>query len=149
MKGHKNTIQPINDTPEAVAKTLFKPRIVPKRGRKLGVVYNEDCVRSRSSECKVCRKKSRLSMKGGAAYKRENPPPKEGDTFECPLCKDIFTVNKSNVNLDHDSRETGKPRGYVCANCNTGMGKMGDDISVLARAILWLSKPLKSLLVFC
>ena len=39
-------IPPIDDTPEAVARKMFKPRIVPKRGRKLGVVYNEDCLKT-------------------------------------------------------------------------------------------------------
>ena len=100
------------------------------------------------SECKACRKASRVPMKGRAAYKKKHPPPEIGDTFECPVCERMFTVNEKNVNLDHDSRETGLPRGYICADCNTGMGKMRDDVSVLSRAILWLSKPLKSFLFF-
>lgn len=101
-------------------------------------------IRSRRSECKECRKNRKsIPPKARREYEKKSPKPQIGDTFECPLCERMFTVNKTNVNLDHDST-TGEIRGYICADCNTGMGKMRDDISVLARAILWLKRSLNS-----
>ena len=32
----------------------------------------------------------------------------------------------------------GEVRGYVCGDCNTGMGKLKDDVSIFARAIVWI-----------
>lgn len=95
---------------------------------------------NRRSECKDCRKGNRkpLSVAKRKSFETENPRPPIGDTFECPICEKMFTVQKGSVNLDHD-QETGEPRGYLCSQCNTGMGKLDDDISVLARAIGWIN----------
>jgi hypothetical protein len=41
------------------------------------------------------------------------------------------------VVLDHD-RVTGKFRGWLCQECNSGLGKLGDDIAGLRRAIAYL-----------
>lgn len=93
-------------------------------------------VRSRRSECRDCRKgKKGARATDKKAFEKNNPKPPIGDTFQCPICVRMFTVNKTNVNLDHDNT-TGEIRGWICADCNTGMGKMRDDISVFARAIL-------------
>ena len=36
--------------------------------------------------------------------------------------------------IDHD-HDTGEFRGWLCNNCNTGLGAMGDTIEGLERAI--------------
>lgn len=98
--------------------------------------------RQRRSECEDCRKVSRkpIPSKLKTEYQNANPPPIVGDTFQCPVCERMFTVRTvRDVNLDHDA-ETGEIRGYVCGDCNTGMGKMSDSISTLARAILWIKQ---------
>ena len=41
--------------------------------------------------------------------------------------------------LDHDHKDN-TFRGWICDRCNTGLGKLGDDISGLNKAIAYLSK---------
>ncbi|MFE0703366.1 endonuclease domain-containing protein [Streptomyces sp. NPDC058872] len=40
----------------------------------------------------------------------------------------------SAVHVDH-CRETGRVRGVLCFNCNSAIGKLGDDPDTLRRAI--------------
>ena len=93
-------------------------------------------MRSRRSSCKNCRKsKKGVSSKARKEFEEKHPRPPIGDTFECPLCNRMFTVYEKSINLDHDST-TGEIRGWICADCNTGMGKLQDSVPVLAKAIL-------------
>ena len=96
--------------------------------------------RNRRSTCNACRAKKAKPV-GKATYQKAYPPPGEGDTFECPICRRMFTVRKGHgkVHLDHD-HITGRIRGYVCAECNTGIGNMKGDISTLSNAIKWISE---------
>lgn len=101
---------------------------------------------NRRSECKDCRRGKRKPLSGAKrkSYEAENPKPQIGDIFECPICEKMFTIQTGqSVNLDHD-RETGEPRGWICGPCNTSMGGLDDDISVLARAIGWINDARKN-----
>lgn len=51
----------------------------------------------------------------------------------CQLC------GKKHKKLHYDHcHKTGKFRGILCPNCNHGLGKLGDDIAGLERAIAYL-----------
>lgn len=52
---------------------------------------------------------------------------------ECPIC-----LTAGPLVLDHD-HETGAGRGWLCSTCNSGLGKLGDTIEGLQRAIVYLS----------
>lgn len=57
---------------------------------------------------------------------------------QCALCN--TPSNKDRVLcLDHDHK-TGKVRGLLCNDCNIALGKFKDNISVLAKAITYLSE---------
>ncbi len=103
---------------------------------------------NRRSYCKSCYKKRKGKYPKRSdidEFESTSPRPPIGDTFQCPLCERIFTVtNNKLVNLDHD-HITGEIRGWICQDCNTSMGRMGDDISTLARAIIWLKTAGKGL----
>ena len=56
---------------------------------------------------------------------------------ESPICE-LCNINKS-VHLDHD-HTTGKIRGVLCQTCNTGLGKLGDNIQGLLKALNYLEE---------
>lgn len=52
-------------------------------------------------------------------------------TTNCGLCYKEFTNDKV---LDH-CHKTGKVRGTICRQCNTSLGKLGDDIDLIIRKL--------------
>ena len=86
--------------------------------------HSHDGFDSRCRECK--NREARLR----AAYKREHPTPPPG---ECPMC---HKYTDSWV-LDH-AHDTDEMRGYICGNCNLGLGHFDDDPEFLERAAAWV-----------
>jgi len=88
----------------------------------------------RRGECKECRKwKKPIPQKQKQEYLKKNPKPNIGDNFHCPVCNKTKPVlNNTSVALDHN-HNTGEIRGYICLACNTGMGQLKDDTTILER----------------
>jgi|TARA_R100001460_G_scaffold106817_1_gene154757 hypothetical protein len=77
------------------------------------------------NECRKCQNENDRIL---TLLKKENGPPSEN----CHLCgkeKKLF--------LDH-CHKTNKFRGWLCNDCNSGLGKLGDDIPSLERGIKYL-----------
>jgi hypothetical protein len=55
---------------------------------------------------------------------------------KCAICKKICSTGKR-LSVDHDHK-TNKIRGLLCLNCNQGLGKLGDDIESLQKALKYL-----------
>jgi hypothetical protein len=58
----------------------------------------------------------------------------------CAICKkhkDDFSGRGNNFHIDH-CHTSGKVRGLLCSNCNTGLGQFKDDIKSLESAIQYL-----------
>lgn len=58
----------------------------------------------------------------------------------CAICKkhkDDFTGRGKNFHIDH-CHNTGKVRGLLCSNCNTGLGQFKDNIKTLENAIQYV-----------
>jgi hypothetical protein len=93
----------------------------------------------RNGSCKECVKKNNDIIK---ILKNEAPPKPE----LCDCCGiGIEELKRRGDNreyggfqLDHDHK-TGKFRGWICHNCNQGIGKLGDDLEGICRAALYLS----------
>lgn len=60
----------------------------------------------------------------------------------CAVCKNPETATRKGVlkslAVDHDHK-TGKIRGLLCSDCNTGIGKLKDSVEVLQSAIRYLN----------
>ena len=84
-------------------------------------------------------------MKLRIEYEKTHPQPPIGKPFHCPVCdKTIIRQFKNDVVLDH-SHKTGEIRGWICRQCNSSIGMMDEDITILERAIKWILGTLKSL----
>ncbi len=57
----------------------------------------------------------------------------------CHICKRHYTDIESTLHIDH-CHKTGKVRGLLCSNCNTGIGLLKDDVNMLACAIEYLKE---------
>jgi hypothetical protein len=81
-------------------------------------------------ECKPCfNYKQSLYIK----LRKGQTTPAPGTPCEC--CGD----STSTLNWDHD-HETGEHRGWICSNCNTGIGKLGDNVEGVLQGLTYLVK---------
>ncbi|MYC74971.1 hypothetical protein F4X10_04255 [Candidatus Poribacteria bacterium] len=98
------------------------------------------------SECQECRaSKKPIPAKVRREYEERNPRPEIGSEFYCIVCDSTIIVEKNrDVNLDHN-HETGEIRGWICNRCNTGIGNLRENPSILERAIRWLKGTLLSI----
>ena len=56
----------------------------------------------------------------------------------CKICAQKCVTGR-NLAVDH-CHETGKIRGLLCQNCNTAIGKFGDDENRIKKAVEYLSE---------
>jgi hypothetical protein len=101
------------------------------------------------AQCKLCRSTSRTDV-GSEHYDYHKERARKyrrryGITIEqyddmyaaqagkCLICD----KHKILLNVDHD-HATGKVRGLLCSLCNTSLGGFRDDITLLAKAIIYL-----------
>lgn len=85
--------------------------------------------RAARNRCKKCFYDNR---KLRDRLRKENPPPKEG---KCKICKS----NTKKWVLDH-CHKTNTFRGYICKDCNSGMGLLKDSPYVILKSLLYLIK---------
>ncbi|MBT2442255.1 endonuclease VII domain-containing protein [Streptomyces sp. ISL-36] len=88
-----------------------------------------------STRCKACR-----AIEGRAGHLKRQYGITEAERDEmissqmgiCTIC-----LTAPAVHVDH-CHETGRVRGVLCFNCNSAIGKLGDDPDTLRRAISYL-----------
>ena len=84
-------------------------------------------------------------MKARLEYEKTHPRPPIGELFHCPVCeKTIIRQFKNDVTLDH-YQVSGEIRGWICRQCNSSIGMMDEDVSILKRAIKWIQGTLRVL----
>lgn len=103
------------------------------------------------ARCKMCVKGenvgsyAKLTPEQKGRYKATQNLKRYGLTYEQNIdmmleqdfCCGICTKPMAKVNIDHD-HSSGKVRGLLCTPCNTGLGKLGDTVDGLKRAIKYL-----------
>jgi hypothetical protein len=59
----------------------------------------------------------------------------------CAICSNAFSNEKHNykAHIDHD-HTTGKVRGLLCNDCNSGIGFLKENITILSNAIKYIEK---------
>ena len=79
-------------------------------------------------------KKAKLSHFKRRGVNIEDPNiARHWDAICCDLCGDKFS--ETNVsNLDH-CHSTGNYRGSLCRQCNTALGKLGDDLEMVIKRL--------------
>jgi len=90
-------------------------------------------------KCKSCKNGQSKVVK---RLRKENKPP--ADDYCCPICeRDMKEISKygqpmlSRWVLDH-CHDTNTFRGWLCGNCNTGLGGFKDDKDKVLRAYNYL-----------
>lgn len=88
------------------------------------------------SECKVCRRKNGKACASASSqlmkkYKMKRPP------IGVP-CQNCGKQNEKLV-FDH-CHETGAFRGWLCYQCNSAIGNLGDNLKGLRRAVKYLKR---------
>lgn len=64
----------------------------------------------------------------------------ESQNGKCAICFNETANKKGKVFLiDHDHR-TGRVRGLLCTNCNSGIGFLRDSVGILERAIKYIKQ---------
>jgi len=100
----------------------------------------------------VCKKCTNELNKLRVRLRELNPFP-ENINYKCPICEKDYeeltshgrytseykTQNGVVWHLDH-CHTTDTFRGYLCAGCNQGLGKMNDSVNCLKRAIKYLER---------
>ena len=110
------------------------------------------------SWCKVChneaRKQLRQTEAGQAATRKANRKSDwkrqgiqltheeydlllQAQGHRCACCGIHQSELKKVLHVDHD-HETGKVRGLLCSNCNTGIGKLGDNAKGIRKALAYV-----------
>lgn len=56
----------------------------------------------------------------------------------CDCCGGAEPGGRFGWNVDHD-HATGRVRGIICHNCNTAIGKLGDTLEGVLRAVRYLN----------
>ena len=90
-------------------------------------------------KCRTCaRSQSQLVSK----LKQENPYPNAD--YTCPICErhldELSAKNQTRLQtwvLDH-CHDTETFRGWLCFNCNSGLGQFKDNLNRLKRAVQYL-----------
>jgi len=90
------------------------------------LMTNTNCI-----DCQKIRSKERAAIK--KKFKNIKPP-EFGVPCEC--CKKPVYRNWQ---LDH-CHKTGEFRGWLCKQCNTGLGNLGDDLQSLLLAVEYLKR---------
>lgn len=112
--------------------------------------YKDNTRRSGSSRqmtcCKVCNGKAASSKRQaakklfGRGFHRQLKESRPPEGTPCQICRRpmVYRRSASLMCFDHDP-VTHEFRGWICQNCNTAIGKLGDNLAGLMAAVLYLS----------
>ena len=123
-------------TPESLSQQSLSQDELGQKCIECGEVKpTQDYYPNNSVRCKKCViKRSYNDVYKGKSKRDSLVRPKPNN---CELCGKLIPNNKPCYDHDH---ETGQFRGWLCYGCNTGLGKLGDNIEGLELAIMYLKR---------
>lgn len=96
----------------------------------------KEAERARSGRTAVAARKSRLKVFYGLTVEEVDAMAAEG----CQICGTTdWPGRHARPHVDHDHK-TGKVRGILCSECNTGLGKFKDDPALTQAATAYLER---------
>lgn len=75
------------------------------------------------------------------ARRKAHPNPTRPEPLNCEICERRPSTNK--LAIDH-CHTTGAFRGWLCFRCNTALGKLGDNIEGLEKAVAYMRRFLEA-----
>ena len=81
------------------------------------------------NRCKTCITEADIIVR---RLKKEHPPPPAGTPCAC-----CGRIDKLFLDHDHSTKEY---RSYICRNCNSGIGLLGDSEAGLRQALAYLER---------
>lgn len=86
-------------------------------------------------ECKICVRDKQLQKKYGVTLKWYTKKLKEQGGV-CYICK---IPSKNTLAVDHN-HSTGEARGLLCSNCNTALGLLKEDKTIIKNLISYIDE---------
>ncbi len=123
---------------DSLPKDQTKTCVVCKKEKHIDEFYTHFGYKDKKDrKCARCHKDGKINMK--RLRKISPPAPSNCDCCGIPFekSKSIHTANHAILDHCHDTDEF---RGWLCQNCNVGIGKLGDNIEGLRRAIKYLER---------
>jgi len=93
---------------------------------------------TRFSHCKSCVRINQITKKMGISPEFYLQMVKDHGG-KCSICNVYESTLAKGLAVDHD-HETGKIRGLLCSQCNTGLGMFKDSLTFLTNAIDYLKR---------
>ena len=96
----------------------------------------KDGFRSRCKLCEADERRAQIWKNQGIIFTiEEYQALMDRQEGRCAVCQELSTRT---LCVDHD-HISGKVRGLLCHDCNTGIGKLKEDVKILSRAIQYLT----------
>lgn len=105
---------------------------------------NKSYKTGRATVCKVCSAKLAFDYRNPVREAERKYKLSTDQVLElkarpaCEICGNVNIKDKA-LCIDHNHK-TGQVRGVLCDSCNTGIGKLRDDATLLQKAIDYLNK---------
>lgn len=135
---------------KGLVSALKGERIEHKKERKIRIAVDKEVrnltrklenVREQRREKSDCVKGEYIqNLLGSGNLIELYPVDDEGDEL-CAICLYVERVENKSLSMDHDHK-TGRNRGQLCMDCNTGLGKFFDRPDLLIRAATYVSEAL-------
>lgn len=132
-------------TARCIAWNKQNPELHFERSKKASKIYhkkhpekNNDWARNHPEERKIVNLKARLKFYHGITLEEYDILLKSQNGV-CAICSNIETAKNGRLAVDHN-HITGKNRQLLCSKCNTALGLVKENITVLNKMIEYINK---------